>query len=180
MNALEKNVVSAALATMQRRNLPIGRLAQMKRICAVHGTAWTAQYREVNGLWRLERCVRPAYGGSDSGSQASNIVIDVAAMEAGDPEICPWCGCGPKDIDGSLTSHVLCSGCGNNVCLGRTVGKAFRCCDQCGKKGQIGGYFTSYTASEVRNVARGAMVKSDRTAALPAPARLQLTSGKRK
>jgi hypothetical protein len=179
MNAIQKNVVSAALATMQRRNLPVGRLAQMKRICAVHGTAWAAQYRESNGLWRLERCVRPAYGVSNVGTQ-SDIVIDSNRIADGEPEICPWCGCGPKEIGGQPLFHVQCSGCRNHVCLGRTVGDNFRCCDRCGTSGRIGGYFSSYTASEIRNVARGGTLQSVNTKALATPARLQLTNGKRR
>jgi hypothetical protein len=179
MNELEKNVVNAALSAMQRRKLPVGRFAQMKRVCTVHGTAWFAQYREINGMWRLERCVRPSYGNAGNGSQSSNIVIDIERIEDGNPELCAWCGCGPKEINGMSIANVLCSRCGNSVCLGRTVGNAFTCFDRCGKKARIDSYLTTYDASEVRNVARGATVKGETTAALPSPARLRLTNGKR-
>jgi len=179
MNAHERNIVGEALATMQRRSLPIGRLAQMKRICAVHGTVWAAQYREMNGRWHLERCVRPTPGGSAQGGVVSEFVIDSENVETNGGEVCPWCGCGPKDVDGELTLLVRCSACGNSVCLGRTVGNVFRCCDQCGKTGRIGGTITNYTASDVNTVARGAGCSADVSAALPAPSRLQLTNGRR-
>jgi hypothetical protein len=180
VNVKDQKIVVAALATMQRRNLPIGRLAQMKRICAVHGTAWAARYREVGGLWQLEGCIRPSSGGSTNGTPSSNIVIDVGAIKPGAIETCPWCGCGAKEINGDLISHVMCSGCDNAVCLGRTVGTDFRCCDQCGTKGKINGTYTSYDASEVRNEARGALGNGRRTSALPAPSRMQLTNGGRR
>jgi len=175
MNANEKSLVAKAMAVIQRRGLPVGRTAAMKRVCAVHGTAYAAVYREINGRWRLEECVRAT---SASGPVGSRIVIDAASVEDGIADICPWCGCGPKIVGEGAGAYVRCGRCQNLVCLGRTDGLLFKCCDQCGNVAKISGFIAEFEGW-TRNLSPRGMMAGDSRPALASPARLRLSAGKR-
>jgi hypothetical protein len=136
MNSNQQLVVQRALEVMQRRGRPVGQTVEISRICAIHAAAYSAMYRNVNGLWRHEGCVK-ASGKTASGHTGGSLTIDVNAIEADTTEICPWCGCGPKVLRGISTIFVECGLCGNNVCLGRSSGDTFRCCGPCGAVSSI-------------------------------------------
>ncbi len=178
MNSNHEMVIQRALAVMQRRGQPIGQTAEIKRICAVHGAAYSAVYREINGVWRHEECVRPtaARGAGDSGRSIS---IDWASVEDGTDEICPWCGCGPKTLGGTRALFVQCSRCNNHVCLGRSDGDTFRCYAACGLVGRISGSINTSTATLRLASAFGLTVTGSRRA-IGGSTPLLLTSGKQR
>jgi hypothetical protein len=177
MNEKEKSVVDTALAVMRRRGIPTDRFIEMKRVCAVHGTSYAAVYREVNGRWKLEGCIRAL---SDSGTRSggAKMVIDDSLIDPNNGEICPWCGCGPKIVCGTEAIFVRCGGCKNSVCLGRTSGDTFKCCDQCGKVSRISGSVSKFDAWTRGSNGRG-MLTNPNSPALLGPIRLQLTAGRK-
>jgi hypothetical protein len=174
MNANDRAVLQRAHAVMNKRNLPIGMTMCMPRTCAVSGLLYAALYHEKNGFWLFSECVRVTHEGA---GQSSGIRVPWDSIYGAEKEICPWCHSGAKKISDSFSSTIHCPKCSQDVCVGRTSGDMFHCCDACGGGGIVSGSIDSSVAFTMGgSMLQGAQQSRIGKAAAP---RLMLTSGKR-
>jgi hypothetical protein len=163
-------VVQRALSAIRRQ--AAGRTVEMMRLCSKRGMRYAALYSEHGGRWRHEGCVKLEHG-SVRTVAGRTMEIDGNLFEDLANELCPWCGCGSKTVNGEVLLFARCGRCNMDVCLGRTAGNTFRCCDECGNTGVFCGEIKSFSVQQ-RSVSSLARTTSN----APASAKCLLGPGR--
>jgi hypothetical protein len=129
--ALERlrNGVRRAEASPLRKEEIAPEVVDLQRVCAVHDKPYAARYvRGRDGRYRYAQSIRV----TESLYRAQYAESERLSVDTGfaGEETCAWCGA-------SGFAAVRCTGCGTDVCYGKTVARYFRCRRSCGHEGKL-------------------------------------------
>lgn len=112
-----------------RREETTPEVVDLQRACAVHDKPYTSRYvRGRDGRYRYAQSIRV----TESLYRAQYAESERLTVDGGfaGEETSPWCGA-------SGYGAVRCTGCGTDVCYGKTVAGYFRCRRSCGHEGKL-------------------------------------------